>query len=443
MTDTHAAPATLYAERRDRFEREREAHARHAARLSNLRLAAFLAAIAALAWAELGAPASLPLALYVALAAFAAFVVLVGLHARTDDRRRRADALRTVNIEGRARIDRDWTALPEPAPADAPPGHPYARDLDLFGRASLARLLATGTASGRQRLHGWLLEPAPVQEVHARQDAVRELTPAVDLRQRLEVAGRLAGDLSAADVDRFLDWAEAPGWLDTRPLVLWAARLLPLATLALILLQADGSVRAGLWLLPVLAGGALTLAVRRSVHATFQRASFGEGRLRGYAELLGILCQMDFHAPRLAATHACVAPEGGDDAPRSLERLAWLVEMAALRTNGLFWLPIHALTLWDFHVLRALERWKQGAGLRVRDWLDAIADVDALSALAGLAFEEPGWCMPQMTPHAESILPRLEARGLAHPLLPDGARVANEVSVGPPGSFLMHTGPPA
>jgi DNA mismatch repair ATPase MutS len=106
----------------------------------------------------------------------------------------------------------------------------------------------------------------------------------------------------------------------------------------------------------------------------------------------------------------------------------------------MFWLPIHAFTLWDFHVLRALEHWKAGVGARVRDWLTAVADVDALSALAGLAFEEPGWCMPELVRVDGNGPPVFEARDLAHPLLPHDVRVANDVSVGPPDSFLMVTG---
>ncbi len=439
MPDT-ATPGEVYAERRDRFKEEGDAHARRAARLANLRLAAFLAAVAALVWAEVGAPNSLPEALYLAVLAFVGFLVLVGLHARTENRRRRAHELQVINEDGLARLRRDWNALPQHGPPAGPPGHAYARDLDLFGHASLARLLSTGTPGGRQRLAGWLLEAAPVEEIHARQGAVRELTPRIELRQRLEVAGRLAGNLQAADLDRFLDWVETPGWLAARPLVRWAAWVVPLASVVLIALQVHGTLAGNFWLLPILAGGTLTMVVRRSVHGAFERASFGEGRLQGYAELLTTLCEADFSSPRLADSHQCVAPEGGDSAPRSLRRLAWLVELADLRNNGMFWLPIHALTLWDFHVLRALEHWKAGAGTRVRDWLTAVADVDALSALAGLAFEEPGWCMPELVPVDATDEPLLEAHDLAHPLLPDDVRVANDVSVGPPGSFLMVTG---
>src|SRR5205807_3511809 len=60
----------------------------------------------------------------------------------------------------------------------------------------------------------------------------------------------------------------------------------------------------------------------------------------------------------------------------------------------------------------------------------------ALSALARLAHDNPGWAFPQIDQDAEA----LEARGLGHPLLRADRRVDNDVDVGPPGTFLLVTG---
>ena len=52
-------------------------------------------------------------------------------------------------------------------------GHAYARDLDLFGPASLFELLnTTRTEIGEVTLADWLRAPAPLGEVRARQTAV-------------------------------------------------------------------------------------------------------------------------------------------------------------------------------------------------------------------------------------------------------------------------------
>ena len=49
----------------------------------------------------------------------------------------------------------------------------------------------------------------------------------------------------------------------------------------------------------------------------------------------------------------------------------------------MFHWPIQVLTLWDFHVARALESWRAASGPHVRDWVEALGEVDALGGPAG------------------------------------------------------------
>ena len=102
--------------------------------------------------------------------------------------------------------------------------------------------------------------------------------------------------------------------------------------------------------------------------------------------------------------------------------------------------PVHFLlqvsTLWDFHVLALLERWQRAAGREARRWLTALGEIEALAALAALRFENPGWCLPEVT----AGQPELAARDLGHPLLPPARRVGNDVTVGPAGTFVLVTG---
>src|SRR5690606_41085829 len=53
--------------------------------------------------------------------------------------------------------------------------HPYASDLDLFGKHSLYRLLnRTQTSQGAARLADWLARPAPLEVLLERQKALQE-----------------------------------------------------------------------------------------------------------------------------------------------------------------------------------------------------------------------------------------------------------------------------
>ena len=52
------------------------------------------------------------------------------------------------------------------------------------------------------------------------------------------------------------------------------------------------------------------------------------------------------------------------------------------------------------------------------------------------AHDNPGWVFPTL----DDAAPELDAADLGHPLLANGVRVDNDVTVGPAGTFLLVTG---
>ncbi len=197
----------------------RDDELRRSQRISRLRLAAFLGALSCLVWTlQRGAD---PFWLTVALLLFAVFGVLVVWHARVEDRAAWHDALRVVCERAFARVERRWEDLP---PADAPASvdlthHPYAVDLDLFGRASLFQLLGpAATPVGSTQLAAWLLAPAEPDVVRARQASVAELAPMDDWREQLAAHGVLARDARLPEIEAFMAWAEEGSLLPYRRL---------------------------------------------------------------------------------------------------------------------------------------------------------------------------------------------------------------------------------
>ena len=80
-----------------------------------------------------------------------------------------------------------------------------------------------------------------------------------------------------------------------------------------------------------------------------------------------------------------------------LRRLGRLAGMA-IPPSSVLYVPIQALTLWDVHVLVALERWKREGGGDARDWLQTLGEAEALAALAGLRFDNPDLGFPADRP---------------------------------------------
>lgn len=476
-------PGEAYRRRRERSLREAERLALRSRRLSWLRLGVAAVAVFALLRLLLDAEAPPAWPVGVAAAAAAVFVALAIAHARVIRDERRATARAKANARGLARIARRWDELPPaphpspsllgalegavaraPAasgpggPAGAGPGTgtdttveiplpPIARDLGLFGPLSLARLLSTpSTPVGRDTLCRWLLVPAPPGEVVERQAAVAELAPALDLRQEIELAGRSteghpASGLSAGaatpgrDPARFLSWADEEPWLLRRPAVVAASRLLPPAAWALAVAALAGLVPGAVAALALVGNLGFTWAFKRRIDERLDRVAAGAAELEAYAGALRAAASATFAAPRLAALTAELAADE-EPAWRWMARLRRRVEIADAR-HGSFHVFNQVLTLWDFHALWLVERWQATAGPRVRRWLAALGELEALAALAALAHDEPGWCVPTIEAGGAPIL---AADDLGHPLLGAGERVGNDVEIGPPGTFLLVTG---
>ncbi len=138
---------------------------------------------------------------------------------------------------------------------------------------------------------------------------------------------------------------------------------------------------------------------------------------------------------RLTAIFERLSAEG-QPAPVSMRRLNRILGFGDLRRGAaILHLPIQALTLWDFHVIFALDRWRERSGSRVRGWLEALGELDALSLLATARRDNPEWAVPEI-----GADPSIEASAIGHPLIPDARRVANDITIGPPGTVVLITG---
>jgi hypothetical protein len=290
----------------------RDERAGVSARISRLRLATFLPAAACLVWL-LSQGFTTGLAL-IAVALFAAFGALVAWHARVEERLAWYEALRVVNVRGAARVSRDWASLPAggpPAGTDLS-GHPYALDLDVFGRASLYQWLGpAATVQGARVLAAWLLSPADRPEIEARQQAAAELAPAVQWRAEFAGYGVLTTAATPPRIDGFLGWAEGADPLGSHASLIRAAVIAITAAMwLLIALQIAGVTATALWMIPLLAGLILSFGLSSRLTDAFERAGGGQLALRSYAGLFEHASQAPAASPRLADIQTRLSAEG-------------------------------------------------------------------------------------------------------------------------------------
>jgi hypothetical protein len=431
MTDANAHPRLPYETRLAAATAGYERIAARWNRVANARLVAFVAAAAAAVWGLWGrAPLGWPLAALF----LAAFVALAVYHARLGRERARLATLRAVQEEALARIDRRWDDLPAPWMPAIPSDHPYAGDLDIVGRASLFQLLnTTATRMGRETLAAWLLAPAPPATVRSRQGAVADLAPRLDLRQEIEWRGRAAAN-EETDPGPFLAWAEGPDGFAGREWLRVFAWLGPLALIVLGVADLTGVITQPLWAIPLLANLIVGATVARHAYATIAAVASDHRAIAAYAGQLDLLATATFTDPVLQTLQTRLGT-GDRGAPAMLRRLGRLAGMA-IPPSSVLYIPIQALTLWDIHILVALERWKREGGDEARAWLEVLGEAEALASLAGVRFDNPAWVFPTLAPDGGAFRATL----LGHPLLRDDGRVRNDVTVGPPSTFLLVTG---
>lgn len=299
--------------------------------------------------------------------------------------------------------------------------HPYSADLDLFGPGSLFELLTVcRTRAGEDTLAAWLLAPATPDEVKARQEAVVDLAERLDLREALAVAG---AEAPAADYHPLMQWGTAPP--DAPPVWKWWA----IEVLGWLNLFAwAGWLFAGTTALPVLAFGlpSLLLAVPLMTWAgrVLKPLDRAAENLSLFEVVLRRLERETFRAPRLKELQESMRA-GGLLPSEQIRQLRLLLDGYNSRRNA-FFIPVAVLRMWPVRFAFKLEAWRTRSGPAVARWLRAVGDFEALSSLAGGAYENP----TDIFPTVESGPVRLAATGVGHPLIPAAKCVRNDVMLG-------------
>jgi hypothetical protein len=383
------------------------------------RLGVFLAALA-LAGVAFGLNAVSPWWLLVPAVLFSALLLLHEQVTRAYYRSGRSVAFYE---RGLARLRDDWKGKGQTGQRFLDENHPYAADLDLFGSGSLFELLCTArTRSGEETLAAWLLGPAGPEEVLARQNAVAELRPLLDLREEIALLG--------ADIGGGADFSALVAWGNAAPILKsqwprWVALLLGTSSLA-----AFGAFLLGYGLVPfAIAGSVAGIFALVFLIRVQEVLRVVEKRARDLALLSNVLACLErvtFTSPRLSELKAVLdAPSAsGRKAPPSqrIAQLGNLIDLLNSRRNMVV-APFAYLFLWGTQMAHALEAWRQESGKAVGKWLEVVGQFEALCALASYSFENPDDPFPEVIEGKACY----DGDGLGHPLIPRRQCVRNDL----------------
>lgn len=419
-----------YEERREFFAAQAAALDLRHRRVGNLRLLVFFV-FAGVAFAARDGGLLSP---WWSLLPLAVFVALVFRHRAIEDARERAARGLGFYEDGLARLADRWRGRGATGNAFAPTGgeHRYAADLGLFGEGSLFQALARVTTPyGARALADLLLQDGvEVAEVRDRQQAVAELAPALAVREAIQLASAQPG--------REFHEGALLRWCGREAVDLATAQRVSAALLAALALSS-----LGLWagvvppIVPLLLIFAQGLLIRRVRARAAASVHAGDEALEELGDLEALLAALDgvaVEARLLKRWQQELSVADGVSARAALRSLRRRFELHESGHN-LFFTPLAFLLGWEIHTIAAVERWRADHGARAAGWLSAVGGLEALLSLACRSFERPEEIFPEVVDADGPAF--LEAKGLAHPLLPAAEVVGNDVSLGQGSPALL------
>jgi hypothetical protein len=416
-------PLDEYATRKRSRERSAAALDRKHVHLGNAKVAIFIAALIYTPYALGNDPSE---TVYAILAV--AFIVLAIWHEVVMRALTRAKAAVQYYDAGIARIEDRWMrdtpsgdrfrdpASPLRGFVETGRDHPYADDLDLFGPRSLFQLVSCcRTPMGEERLASWLLRPSSISSIRDRQAHVAGMRPRIDLRERIAVVN--AGRRRSIDAAKLIAWAESMSIMPRlRPLIV--AMAIAFVATSFVYLNGGPGVYAVLSIVANLI--VLAWLAKRGNHVVESLSGATESAALDL--LSNVIREIETEA---TADPAFKTRLKGNAASRGLARLAMISDWADSRHNVFLRLSEIPL-LFTVQLAYAAESWRRSHGRHLHEWIDVVAETEALLSIAGYSFEHPADPFPELIDQADAFL---EATEVSHPLLPAADAISNSLTL--------------
>jgi DNA mismatch repair ATPase MutS len=226
---------------------------------------------------------------------------------------------------------------------------------------------------------------------------------------------------AGVEPDPLLKWAQGPELLNSTAVRIIAG-LIALLTIASLVIWA--STGRHLWFFAmVLVEMIFVYCLRRIIRPAVGSVEKACLDLQLLSLVLARLEKEQFKTDHLGKLRVALDREGMPPS-RLIARLSFITVLLDSRRNQ-FFAPIAFILLWEIQLAFFVELWRRKYGHAIAGWLEATAEMEALTSLAGYAYENPNDPFPELSVQS----PCFEGQGLGHPLLPQARCVRNDVSL--------------
>jgi len=423
---------TLYTDRKHKFQLETLKQTRISNSISLLRLVVFLIGIASSLYFYISKLYYMLTA--VSLAFFIVFVYLIYLHQRILDKKNYYSSLFDINVLEIKALKGEWKSFLEKGESFIDYDHNYSYDLDIFGDNSLFQYVnRCSTYLGKVRL-GKILKSRLFDKdmINKRQEAIKELSPMVEFRQKLMAKGM---QKEIKNPKELLEWVKE---IDKNKLKLTYNlffKALPIITIVMVV--ASSITRAIPYYIAsflLIIQYSITLLKAESRVRMVNMAEIYSKDIKAYEGMLKHIEANSFKGALLTELKNKLYNKDNTSSSQVVNGLAKLVDLMSDRRN-LGYSILNIIFLLDYQFLIELEKWKVKYGNTVEGYLEVIGEIEELSSFANLSFANTDWSYPIINEGSLS----LKAVEISHPLLGDKG-IRNNVYLEDPDKVLLITG---
>jgi DNA mismatch repair ATPase MutS len=420
-------PIEFYKERAELYKEQLSGIQNTYRLVSFFRLLSFVAfLIAGYQWLSLRTD----LLLIISLLSIVVFVILIRIALKLNDRKALTEKLLFIN-ENEIHILRHEPSGFNDA-ANLGTNEDYTGDLDIFGPGSLFQLLnRTTTYHGTRELAGLLTSPILSKEmIEMQQQAIKTLSPQKELRQMITAHGLLHQE-NEGNLYDIMSWLQLPPILHGKNWLNIFRFALPVLNVAALVfyLYTDNYL---LLTLGIIISWSMIGAYAKRIHRQHGLLGKKQTILEQYASVLTYFSKVDAGNSQLLQREQGVA-RSAHDAIKQLSRLASFFDQ---RLNFLVNLFLNSFFMYDIQCLWALENWKKRHAGRFNEWIHCVGSIETLNSLATFAFNYPSYQYPTINENIVGI----STEQLAHPLIPEHERVANDMTIGKDERLVLVTG---
>ena len=313
--------------------------------------------------------------------------------------------------------------------------HPYADDLDIFGRASVYQFMnRTSSEQGNWKLAGWLSAPAKAAEITARQQAAKALAKQIDWTQQFRARAGI-NTITIATEQSIRKWLSEPTHFLQKPYWHIVRFVVPAIAVATLLAYIFDYIDFQQFLVAVSVFGMVAFLITKQVQPQYEQLNKISPQVDTLSTALGVIESAQFEDPVLSALREQLVNQQ-TRASVSIQALNKILGRFDYKLNPVVYVPLNLLFLWDLQQVLQLEQWKKAHTVDVGQWFEVLSEMESLVSLATLHFNHPAWCFPEI----QETKPEFTATAIGHPLIPPAKMVTSSFSTIGKGQINIITG---